>query len=181
MNSHDIEALEYPSAHRDRARELMSRRAVLSVALEAVPARERSAQFHKRALIAAVAVIPLALLSALAAMFDLVADSVANTFSLFLIACSLIVFIVVALSDQSRYRRQILEAALHMTLSELDILRNDYTSSEGEYINSDLAMASILETDPRETSNKVVLITATIAFIGTLGVLVWEISKAFIS
>lgn len=181
MNAHETEALEYPSAHRDRAFELMRRREALTAAFAGIPSGEISKKTAKRAQITAVVVIPLALLSAIGSMAGLVSSLSANIFSLILIACSLTVFIIVARVEQKRFRRDRLESARTMTLRELDEIRDDYTTAEGERVNSDLAMAATLEPHPRETNNKVVLITATIALIGTLAALVWMCAEAVIS
>lgn len=181
MNVHEAEALEYPSAHRDRALELMRRREALTAAFTGIPSGEISKKTAKRAQITAAVLISLALLSVIASMTGLVSSLSANIFSLILIACSLTVFIIVARDEQKRLRRDRLDIALQLTHRELDALRDDYTTTEGDHVGSDLAMADTLEPDGQETSNKVVLITATIALIGTLAALVWMCAEALIS
>jgi hypothetical protein len=180
MNPLEAEALEYPSAHRDRARELLTRRAALTAALASLPSGEISQKADRRARIIAFAVIPLALLTTIGSMTELFPKQPATIFSLILIVCSLTVFIVIARAEQKRLRRDRLESAQRMVLRELDEIRNDYTTTEGERTNSDVAVAVTLEPHPRETSNRVVLVAATIGLIGIVGVLVFECVEAFI-
>lgn len=181
MNPLEAEALDYPSAHRDRARELLRQREALSAALAGLPSHEVLHKPSRWALITAFGVIPLALLTTIGSMIGLIPKQPANIFSLTLVVCSFIVFIVVARTEQKRLRRERLEFARDKTLAELDKIRDDYTGTEGERSDADFAVALLLEPDPRETSNKVVLVAATIALLGTLGVLVWELSKAFMA
>lgn len=181
MNPLEAEALEYPLAHRDRARELLTRRAALTAALASLPSGAVSRKADRLARVISLAVIPLVLLSAIGSMAGLLPMQPATIFSLILITCLLTVFVFVARAEQKRLRRARLESAQTMVLRELDRIRNGTTRSEGECTRSDLAMAATLDPHPRETSNKVVLVVATIALIGTLGVLVWELSKAFMA
>lgn len=181
MNAHEAEALEYPSVHRDRALELMRRREALTAAFAGIPSGISPKTAKWAQIIAAAVVIPLALLSVIGSMTGLVPSLSANIFSLILIACSLIVFIIVARDEQRRFRRDSLDIALQLTHLELDALRDDYTTTEGDHVRSDRAMAATLEPDGQETSNKVVLITATIALIGTLAALVWMCAEALMA
>lgn len=181
MNAREAEALEYPSAHRDRALELMRRREALTAALAGIPSGEISKKATRRAQITATVVIPLALLSVIGSMTGLVPSRSANIFSLILIACSLTVFIIVARDEQKRLRRDRIDIALQLTHLELDALRDDYTTTEDHSGRSDRAMAATLEPDGQEISNKAVLITATIALIGTLAALVWMCAEALMA
>lgn len=179
MNAHEAEALEYPSAHRDRAFELMRRREALTAAFAGIPSGEISNKIARPTqIIIAAVLIPLALLSAIGSMAGLIPSRSANIFILILIACLLTVFIIVARDEQKRLRRDRLDIALQLTHLELDALRDDYTTTEDHSGRSDRAMAATLEPDGEETSNKVVLITATIALIGTLAALVWVCAEA---
>lgn len=173
MSPHETEALDYPSAHRDRALDLLRRRDALTAALAGVPSADDMLKRSRWARIASVIVVVLVVLTTVASLTGIVDGNGPQMVNLILIAVALVALITVVKTNQNHDRRDRLTLALEITRSQLDQLRGDYTTPEGETWDADLATINRLEPGFTETSNKVTLTFAAIGLVIVAGAFVW--------
>lgn len=164
MSPHEAEALDYPSAHRDRALDLLLRREALTTALSGAPSTDNLVKQQRWANIICWAVVALAVLTMIATFAGIVGGKGPQMFTLSLVAVSLVALITITKNNQNRDRRDRLTLALEMTQLHLDRLRDDYTNTE-EASYSDLTTLDRLKPGIQEASNRTVLIFATIGLI----------------
>lgn len=165
MSHHETEALDYPSAHRDRVLDLLLRRESLTAALAGAPASGDTAKRSRWAHITCWIVVALVVLISVASVTGIGEGNGPQMVNLILIAVALIALITVVKSNQNSARRDRLTLALEMTRFQLDQLRGDYTTAEREALYSDLTTLDRLEPGFTEASNKVTLTFATIGLV----------------
>lgn len=170
--SRQDELLDYPSAHRERAHELLLRRDLLSNALDHTPTAQTLLARLKWATSAGVIILTSLVVSAIASTVPV---------SLVLGTAALAMPILVIRAARALDRRERLEWSLEFTRHQLDLLRNDYTTPEGETWHSDLTAIDYLKSTPRKVSDTVILVVATIGIIAMVASLTWLAFDALVN
>lgn len=173
MSPHETEALDYPSAHRDRALDLLRRRDALTAALAGAPSVEKLRRRGRWARIICWSIVVLAMLTGIASMTGIVSGNGPVLLNMFFVGAALVALITVVKDNQNSDRNYRLKLALEMTKSQLDMIRDDYTTPEGEAWHSDLIAIEALEPGMREASNKFTLTFATVALVVIGGAFLW--------
>lgn len=170
--SRQDELLAYPSAHRERAHELLLRRDLLSNAIDHTPTEATLLARLKWATFACMMALLLLIASAITSTV---------TISLLLATAVLAMLILVIQVRHALDRGDRLEWSLEFTRHQLDLLRNDYTTPEGEAWHSDLTAIDYLKSTHRKVSETVILVVATIGVIAMVASLTWLAFDALVN
>ena len=181
MNAHETEALDYPAAHRDRVIELLRRRDGITTALEGLPSSAAVLKRQRRISILLWCVVALSVITWVVALADIVPGNGPAIVNMVLVAGSLTGLIVVTKGGHAQRRRERLELTLSFTRSQLDQLRDDYTTPESDMWESDLESLDALQPGMMESSDQFIVRLATIALLALVIVTVWFSLDTFIN
>src|SRR5699024_2506159 len=168
MNDNDAEVLDYPSAHRERARALNRRRHELTTERDSMKPKATNLQRVKVARVICYLAVPAALITAALSWAGALGELSATTLMPLIMLTAIVAFLVFARADDSLDRRKNIGTALDVLDRQLATLHNDSTDSTEGTLQDDLTLIDGIIAGPYPGRTKFLTLASLIGIVGIL-------------